>query len=286
MVAKDSMYISLRGPEVDNPMPTERVKEDELDAIIQVMAVSKQFEEREVLDTVDLTVNKGELVAILGPTGCGKSTLLNIVAGFETPSAGYVSVNGKHVTSPNQDCAYVFQDANLFPWMRISENVAFGIKHGRLAQNRKRSRKEVAAEVGDLLKRLGIGDAASLYPYQVSGGMKARAAFGRALMANTSVMLLDEPFGALDALTRASLHRWVLKEIVGYKDKSVLLITHDVEEAILLASRIYLMSPGPGRITKEIVVPFTWPREYDNVLGSPLLADMRREILLTLLPLL
>jgi NitT/TauT family transport system ATP-binding protein len=239
-----------------------------------VDGVSKVFRRRRdqvvALETVDLHVADGELVCLLGASGCGKSTLLSIIGGLETPTTGQVRVEGERVVGPGADRGMVFQAYSLYPWKTVSENVAFGLEVAR------RPRAERAARVTELLGVVGLTEFADALPRELSGGMRQRVAIARALAPEPDVLLLDEPFGALDANTRRHLQDFLLT-IWRRVGATILMITHDVDEAIYLSSRIYLMTPRPGRIAEEITVPFGDSRGPDIKRDARFL-DLRDEL--------
>jgi NitT/TauT family transport system ATP-binding protein len=194
---------------------------------------------------VTLSIDAGEFVCLLGPSGCGKTTLLNLVAGFLAPTAGYLRLNGEDIRGPDPDRGVVFQDYSLFPWLTVESNVAYGLlMAGAPAEKRK-------AAVGELLDLVGLPHIGAQYPFELSGGMKQRVAIARALATDPSVLLMDEPFAALDALTRESLQRQLL-DIQARTRKTILFVTHNISEAIFLASRILVLSSRPGRIVEDI----------------------------------
>jgi taurine transport system ATP-binding protein len=201
------------------------------------------------LETVSLDIAEGEIVTVLGPSGCGKTTLLNIVGGFLAPSAGEVRVDGRKVVGPGRDRGVVFQQGALFEWMTVEQNVAFG---PRMAGG---PRRETAATVAALLDTVGLAGFGGKPVYQLSGGMQQRVALARCLANDPDVVLMDEPLGALDALTREKMQGLVLKLWKG-TGKTIVLITHSVEEALFLGERVVVMAPRPGRIQEELRLPF------------------------------
>jgi NitT/TauT family transport system ATP-binding protein len=203
-----------------------------------------------------LEILPGEFVCLLGPSGCGKSTLLNTVAGFVKPSAGEVTVDGVRVDEPGPDRGMVFQQYSLFPWKRVRDNVAFG---PRLAG---KSRTEVARIVHRFLADVGLLHCADRYPAELSGGMQQRVGIARALAGEPSVLLMDEPFGALDAQTRLMMQESLLR-LWSNCGITVLFVTHDIDEAIFLADRVLIMSAGPGRIIADLKVPLPRPRSAE-----------------------
>ncbi|MDQ0394208.1 ABC transporter ATP-binding protein [Labrys monachus] len=220
-----------------------------------------------VLESVDLKVEPGEFVALLGPSGCGKSTLLRLVAGLERPASGTILADGAAITAPDPSRILVFQDPTLFPWLTVWKNVASGLDaRGILGQNRHR--------VDEALSLVDLGAFARAYPHQLSGGMAQRASLARALVHDPALLLLDEPLGKLDSLTRLMLQDEIvaLWQRVGF---TALLVTHDVEEALLLASRIVVFSDRPARIKAAFTVDKPYPRHRDDAD----LVHLRREIL-------
>ena len=204
---------------------------------------------------VDMAVGDNDFVTILGPSGCGKSTLLRLVAGLDTPSAGRILLNGKPVTRPGPDRGMVFQSYTLFPWLTVANNVAFGLREKGVPPN------ERTRIVSAWLTRVGLTSFANHYPKQLSGGMQQRTAIARALANDPAILLLDEPFGALDNQTRALMQELLLG-IWERERKTVLFVTHDIEEAIFLASRVVVMTARPGRIKADVPVGLPYPRHY------------------------
>lgn len=225
---------------------------------IIVSGVSKVFrsEEREVvaLKEVSLTIPDGQFVCLLGPSGCGKSTLLNAIAGFALPSDGSIVTGGKVVTEPGPDRGMVFQEYALFPWMTVEQNVAFGLEIKGVAK------AQIQARVLQLLEKLGLIDFRSRFPKDLSGGMRQRVAIARVLALDSPIMLMDEPFGALDALTRRNLQDELLR-IWGEFRKTIVFVTHSIEEAIYLADRIVVMTYRPGTIKRDLLVSLARPRD-------------------------
>lgn len=227
--------------------------------LIEMKGVSKTFVQRiggnyKALDNITLTIKKGEFVSILGPSGCGKSTVLNLVAGFDTQTEGTIEVNGKKVTGAGADRVVVFQEHGLFPWLTVLDNVAFGLKQKGIP---KKERHELAMEQ---IKSVHLSRFADRYPHELSGGMKQRAAIARALAMDPEILLMDEPFAALDEQTRLILHK-ELEEIWMRTRKTILFITHNIREAVLLSDRVVVMSTRPGTIKKEFTVQAARPRD-------------------------
>lgn len=216
---------------------------------LQTVGLTKEFDGLRVLDGVDVHVDEGELVTLVGASGCGKSTMLAIVAGLLPPTAGEVLLDGHAVTGPGPDRGLVFQNYTLYPWRTVRENVAFGLELQRLPS------AEIRARVDRYLQVMGLETFADALPKQLSGGMKQRAAIARALVNEPEVLLLDEPFGALDAQTRGRMQEFLL-DVWRATGTTILLVTHDVEEAVFLSQRIYVLSSHPGRVMEEVAVPF------------------------------
>jgi NitT/TauT family transport system ATP-binding protein len=208
-----------------------------------------------VVDDVSYTIRDGEFVAVIGPSGCGKTTMMNIVAGFVSPTAGRVLLDGKPVAGPGPDRGVIFQDYGVFPWLTVRQNIAFGLT---LAANRA-APSERHAVCDRYMALMGLTDFADAWPKMLSGGMRQRLALARAYAVRPQFLLMDEPFGALDAQTRTAMQDLLL-QVLATEGKTVMLITHSVEEAIYLASRIIVMSARPTRIREEIAIPFAYPR--------------------------
>lgn len=233
--------------------------------------VSKKFFHRRnkewitAVEDVSLTLAETEFVCLVGPSGCGKSTVLNMVAGFESTTTGRLEVDGRPVDGPGPDRGVVFQEHGLFPWLTVVENVGFG--------PRVQKRKVTEPQILEVLALVGMEQFGGSYPHELSGGMRQRVALARALINEPQILLMDEPFGALDALTRIKMQRLLLG-IISERPTAVMFITHDIEEAILLGDRILLMSAHPGRIIREIRVDSERPRD----IGDPKLNEIKREI--------
>lgn len=203
------------------------------------------------LESVDLSVNKTEIVSLLGTSGCGKSTLLRIIAGLDFPTHGTVSIDEQMITKPHADISIIFQEARLMPWLTVWENIQFGLQHLPKTQRN--------LLTGDIIAKVGLTEFAKALPRQLSGGMAQRVAIARALVTNPSILLLDEPFSALDAFTRLSLQDHLL-EIWSYAQPTMILVTHDVEEAVILSDRVIVMRCNPGRIHQEFAIDLPRPR--------------------------
>ncbi len=230
------------------------------------------------LQPTSLTVAPGEFVAILGPSGCGKSTLLRIVAGLDRPTAGTVSLDRRPVTGPGPDRGMVFQSYTLFPWLTVERNIRYGLAERSLPDTEQR------ATAARFIERTGLRGFENHWPRQLSGGMQQRTALARALANDPEILLLDEPFGALDHQTR-ELMQELLLEIWQADRKTVLFVTHDIDEAVFLANRVLVMSARPGRIKAEVPVPLPYPREWTvkttpefGALKAQLMAEIREEV--------
>jgi NitT/TauT family transport system ATP-binding protein len=207
------------------------------------------------LEPTHLSVPENDFITILGPSGCGKSTLLRIVAGLDRPTEGRVLLDGRGVTRPGPDRGMVFQSYTLFPWLTVAENIAFGLKEKGVPQAERRN------TVSAYVEKVGLRGFENHFPKQLSGGMQQRTAIARALANDPEILLLDEPFGALDNQTRALMQELLLG-IWERETKTVLFVTHDIEEAIFLASRVVVMTARPGRIKAEVPVDLPHPRHY------------------------
>lgn len=243
--------------------------------VVQIESVWKTFpaegsgsaEDVVALGGVSLGVREGEFVALVGPSGCGKSTLLRIVSGLGRPDRGSVLVNGVPLNGPGTRVGFVFQDPNLFPWLTIRQNIAFGLALGG-------RHKKQAAEIEEFIRRIGLSGFADALPHHLSGGMAQRAALARALVNRPQVLLLDEPLSALDAFTRMAMQDEI-RAIVRQRGTTTLLVTHDIDEALYLSDRIVIFSPRPGRIQEEIRIDAHFPR----VRNAPRFVEQRLRIL-------
>ena len=225
----------------------------------------------EALHDVSLSIEPGEFVCLLGPSGCGKSTLLGALAGHLAPARGTVRVDGAAVDGPHPDRGLVFQQHTLFPWQRVIDNVAFGLKMKGVARARRH------AQAQELLASVGLSGFESRYPSQLSGGMQQRVEIARVLINRPRVLLMDEPFGALDALTRARMQQLLLDVWTRIRT-TVVFVTHDIDEALFLADRLLVMSARPGRIVEDLALDFARPRDADLV-TSPEFAALKRHCL-------
>jgi ABC-type nitrate/sulfonate/bicarbonate transport system ATPase subunit len=236
--------------------------------LIQVERVVKRFpgDETLVLDHVSIHVTRGELVALIGPSGCGKSTVLNMIAGLVKPTAGQIKLG-----DPGMRISYIFQRPRLLPWRNVRRNVAFSLEQTAIRGDERR--KAVAAAI----RRVNLEGHENKYPHQLSGGMQQRVAVARGLAIEPGLLLLDEPFGALDALTRSYMQEELLGIVRG-SGTTALLVTHDIDEALLLADRVLVMSSRPGTIKHELQVPFGSDRSLDSLLRDPHYGQIRSEL--------
>ncbi|BBB59124.1 nitrate ABC transporter ATP-binding protein [Undibacterium sp. KW1] len=238
---------------------------------IKIEGVNKIFKtaDKEVvaLRDINLEIPEGQFVCLLGPSGCGKSTLLNAVAGFSLPTSGNIIANGQKVSSPGPDRGMVFQEYALFPWMTVEQNIAFGLEIKGMAKT------EIQQRVASLLGMLGLSDFKARFPKDLSGGMRQRVAIARVLALDSPIMLMDEPFGALDALTRRNLQDELLR-IWSELKKTIIFVTHSIEEAIYLADRIVVMTYRPGTVKKDLIVEL--PRSRDP--SDPGFNALKREL--------
>ena len=239
--------------------------------ILRVEHLSKSFEGLVVLDDISFSVNKGETVVIVGPSGCGKSSLLNILGGLDEASAGSVYVAGEKISGPGKDRGMVFQGYSLFPWLTVQKNVEFGLKMSGVPQ---KERSETALKYIGLV---GLKGFESALPDQLSGGMKQRAAIARTLANQPEILLMDEPFGALDAQTRIIMQE-LLADISRKTGSTIIFITHDIDEAIILGSRILVMSRRPGTIRKTIPVVLDCKRDH-TAYSDPGFLSIKKEIM-------
>ncbi|MCI3206756.1 MULTISPECIES: ABC transporter ATP-binding protein [Pandoraea] len=224
---------------------------------------------------VSIDIAPGEFVCLLGPSGCGKSTLLGVLAGHIAPSHGHATLDGKPIEGPRPERGMVFQHHTLFPWRKTLENVAFGLKMQGMGRS---ARHHLATQ---WLERVGLGDFAGRYPSQLSGGMQQRAEIARAMITGPRILLMDEPFGALDAQTRAMMQALLL-DVWSEQRPTVVFVTHDIDEALFLGDRVLVMSPGPGTIIEDLRVPFARPRlrdEAQDLVTQPEFVALKRHLL-------
>lgn len=250
-----------RGRYDDNLIPADAHHGD-MRSELEVIAVSKSFRHEgrvvQALTEVSLTVGAGAFVSIIGPSGCGKSTLFNIIAGLSTPDGGKVLVQGHEVSARGGQCVYMPQKDLLFPWRRILDNTILGLEIQGVSRNDARERAR------PLFTTFGLAGFEEYYPFQLSGGMRQRVALLRTVVQGRSVLLLDEPFGALDSLTRTEMQAW-LSEVWEAHHWTVLLVTHDIREATFLSDRVYVMSQSPGRMRTVVDVELPRPRTLETL---------------------
>lgn len=246
-------------------------------ATIEVNNVCKEFLDKEqlgkhlVLSGVNLKAKAGEFISLIGPSGCGKTTLLRIVHGLETPTSGTVLCDGRPVTRPDHNRVFVFQHFNLFPWRTVRENIAYGL------EVRGDSRSGRDDHVQSMVNLVGLRGFEKFYPHEISGGMQQRVGIARALALDPDVLLMDEPFGALDAITREKLQRDIA-EILGVQPKTTLFVTHNMDEAIYFSDRILVFGIKPGRIVEDLKVSLARPRQADVVRASREFAEIREHL--------
>ncbi|WP_176082551.1 ABC transporter ATP-binding protein [Martelella sp. HB161492] len=241
-----------------------------IEGVSRVFAGNRGGEPVQALAPTDLTLEKNDFVTILGPSGCGKSTLLRIVAGLDKPTTGRVLLDGNVVKGPGADRGMVFQSYTLFPWLTIRQNVGFGLREKGMKD------REIRTIVDHYLDRVGLSGFADHWPKQLSGGMQQRTAIARALANDPKILLLDEPFGALDNQTRGLMQELLLG-IWEREKKTVIFVTHDIEEAVFMASRVVTMSARPGRISSVTPVNFGHPRDY-TLKADPEFARLRLKL--------
>lgn len=232
---------------------------------LEVSNLTQEFQTKKgkiiALNKVNLQVKKGEFVSVVGSSGSGKSTLLRLIGGLEIPTSGHVIVNNVEVTGPSADRGMVFQKYTLYPWLNVQKNVEFGLKLQGIS---KQERKETASYYINIV---GLSQFVNYYPYQLSGGMQQRVAIARSLATHPEILLMDEPFGALDVQTRENMQQFLL-EIWQTIQCTILMITHDVKEAVFLSQRIYILTPSPGTIQQELIIDLPKLRDY-NIHNNP-----------------
>lgn len=225
------------------------------------------------LKDVDLSITRGEFIAIVGPSGCGKTTFINVVSGLVKPWEGTMKIKGEPVTGPGPDRAMVFQDYALMPWRTVEANVEFGLefqKHGL-------SKAQLAERTQKYIELVGLGGFEKSFPYELSGGMKQRVGIARALVCEPEILLADEPFGAVDAMTREGMQA-ELERIIAETGQTVVLITHSIDEAIALADRVVVVSHRPGSIREIVDVPIERPRDIDAIKSDPIYLQLREHV--------
>lgn len=248
--------------------------------LIEVQDVSMAYEGHEsqtlALEAISFNIYPKDFIALLGPSGCGKSTLMNLIAGFIKPTSGQIRMHGKEIQGPGRNRGVVFQETNLYPWLTVEENIQYGLRINH--EDKKTMRDQAEA----YLKVIEMESAGKKYPMELSGGMMKRVALARTLINEPEIVLMDEPFSALDAITRSTIHE-LIRKLYTQKDQSFFLITHDIDEALSLARRIFVMGRSPGRILREYQVNFSdriIGRDYMALADDPDFLAMKREIIL------
>jgi sulfonate transport system ATP-binding protein len=243
-------------------------------ATLAIQGLNKQFEVKgqalPVLHNIDLTIQRGEFVSIVGSSGCGKSTLLRLIVGLDQDYQGQILLDGQRIAGASLNRGIVFQEHRLFPWLTVEKNVALGVLNSNLTEAQKRE------TVREHIELVGLQGFEAAYPHQLSGGMSQRVAIARALVNRPDVLLLDEPFGALDAMTRTHLQQ-ELQRIWQTEGTTMILVTHDVEEAVYLGNRVVVMEPRPGRIRRTVPVPLAHPRDRTAHAFTSVKEDVLRE---------
>lgn len=222
--------------------------------MIDIKNLNKSYGNLQVLQDIDLHINEGEFLSIIGPSGCGKSTLINIIAGLDKATSGYIRVDGEKITEPSTDRIMVFQNAALFPWLNVFENVCFGLK------NICKDTKEINEKVNKVLKKVHLSRFKDSYPHELSGGMKQRVSIARSIVMDPKILLMDEPFSALDEQTRMLLHN-ELQEIWLETKKTIVFVTHNIREAVKLSDRVVILGVKPGTIVEDIKIEAPHPRK-------------------------
>ncbi|MGE4283410.1 MAG: ABC transporter ATP-binding protein [Clostridia bacterium] len=246
---------------------------------ISLQNVSLKYEEKNnnfcAIKNINISIKEGEFVSLIGPSGCGKSTLLNLLTGLNSPSDGCILLNGKQIQGTGTERGVVFQHYSLFPWMSARKNLIFGLRQIYKTKNR----RELESIADKYLELVGLKEFMNKYPSQLSGGMQQRVAIARAFAMNPGVLLMDEPFGAVDAKNRVMLQELLLELWdSGSERKTVILVTHDIDEAILLSDRIVVMSASPGTVKKEINIDFERPRDRTSLIRSDEYTNLRNKL--------
>lgn len=243
--------------------------------MIKVNHVKKEFKGNQktlALQDVNISIEPHEFVVIIGPSGCGKTTLLNMIAGYDSPTEGEILMHGKKVTQPHHTRAVISQENTLYPWLNVSQNIAYGMKARGLDKH------TIEQNTQRILEDVNLSDYAKHKTFEISGGMKQRVSLARTLINDPEVILLDEPLGALDTLTRRNMQN-LIHDLWKDKNLTVLMITHDIEEALLLATKIYVMSKGPGKIINEYHPTFYQSENFDTVNLEQSFVNMKKEIM-------
>ena len=240
---------------------------------VEFKGICKHYGEIEVVRDVSFDIREGDFIALVGPSGCGKTTMLNMLAGFAQPSRGEVLLDGAPVQGPGPDRGVIFQDYGVFPWLTVERNIRFGLDLAVKRRIPRNERKEIVEKYMGLMR---LSEFRTAWPKDLSGGMRQRLALARAYAANPRFLLMDEPFGALDAQTRSDMHDLLL-DIMQAERKTALLITHSVEEALYLANRVVVVSARPAQVVERLEVPFDFPRDK-GLPDSPAFVDLRRHL--------
>lgn len=263
---------------------TQKIKVDGVHKIFRTTKTKESFVRRLVplgkatevevlaLNDISLDINDGEFVSIVGPSGCGKTTLLRIIHGLVSADRGEVRINGEVITKPSPACGFVFQNFGLFPWRSVIDNVAFGLEVQKVSREERRQRAH------EFINLVGLEGFEANYPHQLSGGMQQRVGLARTLAIDPQILLMDEPFGALDALTKRVMQLELLRILqTQSKINTIVFVTHDLEEALLLSDRVVIMTRRPGRCKEIVDVPFPHPRE-ESVMDTPEFIALRRHL--------
>ena len=241
--------------------------------MIRIESVSKQYsDDKEVLKGISFSIDKGDFVAVVGPSGCGKSTLLNMIAGYDTPTEGHVLMNGVSIECPSYKRAVVSQDNTLFPWLNVERNIAYGLKI------RGQNRTTIQSKTSSILEDVGLLEYRHHKIFELSGGMRQRVALARTLINDSELILMDEPLGALDSLTRASMQSLV-HQLWLEQSLTIMMITHDIEEALLLANKVIVLSDQPGSVIAEFYPEFYKNDNLDDLSVNEEFTSMKLEIL-------
>ena len=247
-------------------------------ATVELRTVGKTFVDRKrgretvALSDVSMTIGKSEFACILGPSGCGKSTILNLVAGFEQPNSGAVLIDGRPIAAPDRSRGMVFQQPLLFPWLNVIDNITFGPRMAGAPA------EQYVAQAARYVQLMGLTGFEKHYPYELSGGMQQRVALARAWISEPELFLMDEPFGALDAQTRLMMQELLLR-VWERSRTTVMFVTHDIDEALFLADRIFIMTARPGRIKESLAVDFARPRNYETIIFEQQYITLKQRIL-------
>jgi NitT/TauT family transport system ATP-binding protein len=255
---------------VDTPASAQATVE--LRNVVKSFVDRKRGRETVALSDVSMTIGKSEFACILGPSGCGKSTILNLVAGFEQPNSGAVLIDGRPIAAPDRSRGMVFQQPLLFPWLNVIDNITFGPRMAGAPP------AQYAAQAARYVQLMGLTGFEKHYPYELSGGMQQRVALARAWISEPELFLMDEPFGALDAQTRLMMQELLLR-VWERSRTTVLFVTHDIDEALFLADRIFIMTARPGRIKESLAVDFVRPRNYETIIFEQQYITLKQRIL-------